>query len=450
MVARPRADRWHKKPTALLGGVGIFAGVLAGAGFYWSEGTWLIAGGVFAFLLGLADDIWRIGPREKLLGQVAAALLLLLSGSKLPWSGLAILDYAISFVWIIGITNAINLLDNMDGLAAGVSLSAAAVCAILLWQLGQTDWMVLAGSVAAALGGFLFYNSNPASIFMGDSGALFIGYVLSAVSLRVADQVATRESCKPLLAPVLILLVPLFDTTFVTIQRKLAGRPVSQGGRDHTSHRLVALGWSERAAVWILYGLAIGSGAGAILAANSSGDAAWTASYLCGCVVIFLGIHLAAVVTYSEAEFQDARQKNVWIACWWRAVDWRLLERILDACAFLLVWRWDSRLTWGTASVTQHSLLVGSSFVFIKIACLSGLGVYRDSWGSISSASLVRVAKALVLAELVSLPILLLTPVNIGGASLIAGLDLAFSLGTCLALRFTFQSMGVWLRQKQS
>jgi UDP-GlcNAc:undecaprenyl-phosphate GlcNAc-1-phosphate transferase len=451
MVAKPRADRWHKTPTALLGGISIFAGVAAGAtlvGLPAAQAFWLYVGGIFVFVLGLVDDIWRIRPRQKLLGQIAAALMLLMAGSVLPWTGIYALDYAISFVWVVGITNAINLLDNMDGLATGISLVAATFIAIILWQLGQPEWSVLAAVLAMSLAGFLIFNSNPASIFMGDSGALFIGYVLAAVSLRAAHQLALEVPGKSVLVPVLVLLVPIFDTTFVTILRKLAGRPASQGGRDHTSHRLVALGWSERQAVWMLSALAIACGACALLARNMSGDAAWSLAFLLACVIIFLGIRLAAVVTYSEEEFQTARQKNVWIACWWHAADWRLLERILDACAIVLVWRWDCKLLIDATNPDAHPLLLGAGLVLIKIACLAAVLVYRDSWRTFSLASLTKLAGAVLLAELISSALLWFTLGSVSTALAIAGLDLCLLLVALCCLRTIYPLLDMLLGRR--
>ena len=149
-----------------------------------------------------------------------------------------------------------NLLDNMDGLAAGVSAIAAA---FLGWNfLATTDAEALCGRFAGALAGFLVYNPHPASIFMGDCGSLFIGFFLACAALLNGSAGGRSRSVVAVLAvPVLVLLMPIFDTTLVTIVRKVAGRSVSQGGRDHTSHRLVALGLSEKYAVWMLYSFAI-------------------------------------------------------------------------------------------------------------------------------------------------------------------------------------------------
>ena len=258
MVAKPRADRWHQKPTALLGGVAFFAaalitGLVAGT-ITQQRAVLFLASGVL-FVVGLLDDIFRIRPYQKLIGQIAGALLWIVLGGTFRWTPWWFADVAITLFWIVGITNAINLLDNMDGLSAGISSTAAIFLAICFWQNENGEWASLLAILAASLLGFLVYNHNPASIFMGDCGALFLGQFLAGAS--VANRVgADATSFFAVVAvPVLILFIPIFDTTLVTVLRIRAGRPISQGGRDHTSHRLVALGFSERRAVWRLYGL---------------------------------------------------------------------------------------------------------------------------------------------------------------------------------------------------
>ncbi|MEX2153543.1 MAG: MraY family glycosyltransferase, partial [Gemmatimonadaceae bacterium] len=263
MVAQPKTDRWHKRPTALLGGVSIALSVA----LTWivfrdqmpgDRQAWVVLGGsLFLGAVGFVDDILHIKPYQKLIGQLMASALVISAGLTLPWTSSQEFNVAITFFWLVGITNAINLLDNMDGLAAGVSATAAAFLAINLALNGQPQQAIMLGLLAAALIGFLFYNSNPASVFMGDTGSMFIGFFLASAALLSATGARSRSFVVVLAAPVLVLLIPIFDTTLVTVMRKLAGRPASQGGRDHTSHRLVALGLSESRAVWLLYGLAV-------------------------------------------------------------------------------------------------------------------------------------------------------------------------------------------------
>src|SRR5499427_6189328 len=155
---------------------------------------------------------------------------------------------------------------------------------------------------AAALLGFLIYNSNPASIFMGDSGSMFIGFFLASTALVNVSGGRSRSFVPVLAVPILVLFIPIFDTTFVTVLRKLSGRATSQGGRDHTSHRLVALGMSERKAVWMLYGFAVLSGLLAVLVRQTKIDVALAAIAGFTILLTLLGVYLAGVKVYDESE----------------------------------------------------------------------------------------------------------------------------------------------------
>src|SRR5476651_1482280 len=257
-VVYPRNDRWHTKPTALMGGIGIFisfsiAVFVTGtiSGFV----TWTIyCAALIMFIIGLIDDIKEVKPVFKLLGQIACSFLLIyhgytFGGGLLSWAGIPL-----TFIWVIGITNAINLLDNMDGLAGGISAIIATICGVLGILNGEYNLAVMAFSIAGATIGFLFYNFKPARIFMGDSGSLFLGFSLSFLSVAVQSKLGSSSAILVLLIPISLMAIPIMDTTLVTIKRLAAGRRIDQGGKDHTSHRLVALGLSEKKAVLILYG----------------------------------------------------------------------------------------------------------------------------------------------------------------------------------------------------
>lgn len=270
-VAKPKADRWHKRPTALMGGVAIFATTTIVALLFVPltlETAIVLACGWLMFVIGLVDDILNIKPYQKLFGQVIGALVVIASGLQLQWTDFPIINAAITLFWLIGITNAINLLDNMDGLAAGISTIAAISLAAVLFANGNSDVLPLVLVFTGALLGFLWFNFNPASIFMGDSGSLFIGFLLASLVLLSQGGGQSRSIVSVLAVPVLTLFIPIFDTTFVTILRKMWGRKASQGGRDHTSHRLVALGLSERKAVLMLYGFAACAGLLAVWVRN--------------------------------------------------------------------------------------------------------------------------------------------------------------------------------------
>lgn len=267
-VAKPRSDRWAKRPTAMLGGVAIFASSVI---VYFvfvpitQESLVLVGGSTVLFAVGLIDDVLNIRPYQKLIGQLVGAIVVVGFGLTLPITGYQVVDVWITIFWLVGITNAINLLDNMDGLAVGIALIAAVSLGISFYVNGQYSELRLIAAYIGALSGFLVFNLNPASIFMGDSGSMFVGFFLAGSVLL--NQVGGRSrGMLPILAvPVLILFVPIFDTTLVTVIRKMKGRRATQGGRDHTSHRLVALGLSEKRAVFMLYGFAIIAGSASLV-----------------------------------------------------------------------------------------------------------------------------------------------------------------------------------------
>ena len=267
VVAVPKEDRWHRGRIPLLGGVAIVGAVLVVAVLLppLPRQAWTLLGGATVLsLAGLVDDLRPLNPQAKFLIQLVITSVLVTAGLQLSITGYAAVDQLITLVWLVGVSNAFNLLDNMDGLAAGIGLIAAAFRCYFFLQDGNLAGAWLAGALAGALAGFLVFNFQPASVFMGDTGSLFIGLMVSGLNV-MGPFPYQRGTVAVLLLPVLILMVPLFDTAFVTVARTLAGRSVAQGGRDHTSHRLVALGLSERGAVLSLWAMALASGGVAVL-----------------------------------------------------------------------------------------------------------------------------------------------------------------------------------------
>ena len=261
-VAVPEADRWNRRHVPLLGGLAIWIAVVVAAVVVpVRDISMLCLLGVATLLMavGTVDDLRPLKPQSKLVVQILVAAALAGLGLQLRLTGYAALDVVITLVWIVGITNALNLLDNMDGLAAGIAAISAGFRVAFLLADGNVEGAALAGAVMGASLGFLVHNFYPASIFMGDAGSLFLGVMVAGLSL-VGGWPYSRNVVFVLLLPVLMLLVPIVDTMLVTATRTLAGRPVSMGGRDHTSHRLVALGLSERSAVLFLYLVALLSG----------------------------------------------------------------------------------------------------------------------------------------------------------------------------------------------
>jgi UDP-GlcNAc:undecaprenyl-phosphate/decaprenyl-phosphate GlcNAc-1-phosphate transferase len=308
-VARPRADRWHQRPTALLGGTAIYVASITAAavtlahGSPVDHGSWMRlvgfgAAATLVFAVGLVDDLRHLSPSVKGVGQTVAACLLVMSGIQItcvPWAWLAV---PLTIFWVVGITNAVNLLDNMDGVAAGVVAIAALGMAATGAAGGQSQLVILALCLAGACCGFLLYNFHPARIFMGDCGSLYLGFTISVLAL-LGTMGPVSNLTAALIVPVAVLAIPIFDTTLVTTARWLHGRPVSQGGRDHTTHRLVALGLSETRVALLLYA---GSGALSALALAASPMPPVAVVPLAGLVLLVLGLFgafLGMVPVYS-------------------------------------------------------------------------------------------------------------------------------------------------------
>jgi nucleoside-diphosphate-sugar epimerase/UDP-N-acetylmuramyl pentapeptide phosphotransferase/UDP-N-acetylglucosamine-1-phosphate transferase len=259
LVAPPRVDRWGARPTPLLGGAAILVATLLPVTIFAPLAPTLAVIGlaaIGAFILGLIDDVRGLRPSSKLVGQVAVASVLAFGGVRveiIEWPPIAL---ALTLLWTVGLMNAINLIDNMDGLAAGTAAIAAAV--LVLMAPVEPLWVrPLAAAVAGGCIGFLMHNFAPARVYMGDAGSLTLGCFLAGMTLVLTNTVASNVGLA-VVAPLLVLGLPLFDTALVTVTRRLEGRPVGRGGRDHTSHRLASLGLGERATVVLLYAVAAG------------------------------------------------------------------------------------------------------------------------------------------------------------------------------------------------
>ena len=294
----PRESRWHRQPVALMGGVGIFTGfvlVTLLRVHLTRQVLVLLLGGGAIFALGLLDDLLGTHPGVKFSIQVVVALAVACFGVAIRILPYRWLNIALTTLWIVGLTNALNLLDNMDGLSSGITTVAALVILGLSLQRGEALAALLSSVLAGVCLGFLRYNFNPAKIFMGDCGSLFLGYMLAMLTVLGGWQ-HSSPLVVTLMPPILILGVPIFDTTLVTIVRLKNGRKPWQGGKDHSSHRLVSiLGGNERGAMLILCGMgALVGGLGLIAAKlNSLTVVAMSLTLFLGMCV--LGIMLARV-----------------------------------------------------------------------------------------------------------------------------------------------------------
>ncbi|MDT5271951.1 MAG: UDP-GlcNAc:undecaprenyl-phosphate/decaprenyl-phosphate GlcNAc-phosphate transferase [Acidobacteriota bacterium] len=413
VIARPRGDRWSKKPTAMMGGVAIYLAVLLAYLLFvpHTREGWVVMGASTAlFVVGLVDDFLHIKPYQKLIGQVFGASAVVYFGLLLPWGWGASVAMAVTIFWLIGITNAINLLDNMDGLAAGVSAIAAVFIAANFASNGQMTEAVMLAVFAAALVGFLVYNTNPASIFMGDCGSMFVGFFLASSALLSASGDRGRSFIVVIAVPVLILFIPIFDTTLVTVVRKLSGRAASHGGRDHASHRLVALGLSERRAVWMLYVFAGASGILAMLVRQFEYHTGIAMVAGFAVVLTLMGVYLAGVKVYDEDEVRAAREKPLVSFLVDLSYKRRIFEVLLDVVLVILAYYFSYVLLFGSNLSSQLWLLFLSTvpvLIFLKMAALLGAGVYRGLWRYISLDNLIVYAKAVAAGSVASVLALL-------------------------------------------
>ena len=334
-------------------------------------------------------------------------------GMTLPWTSSTTINMVITIFWLVGITNAINLLDNMDGLATGVAIIASSVLAYNFFVNNHQSEFLIISIFIAALFGFLIFNFNPASIFMGDCGSMFIGFFMaSTVLLNTVVGGRSRSVFSVLAVPVLILFVPIFDTTFVTVLRKLKGRAASQGGRDHTSHRLVALGMTERKAVLMLYGFSALAGILAVMVGTIKPDQSIAA--IAGFVVVLtlLGVYLAGVKVYDEDKLEIVSGNKTFVSF---LVDVSYKRRIfevgLDVLLIILAYYSAYALLFGPMNNSNDWRLFLKTvplLVIIKLAALLWSGVYQGLWRYTSIDDLMTFAKGIIVGSIVSVLTVLL------------------------------------------
>lgn len=301
----PNERKAHTHPMPLLGGVAIYGAFIL-ALFLFADSLFIaqivgiLVGATWVSFLGFWDDRIGLSAWVKLIGQILGGLILIAAGVTVELTDQPIVNGALTLFWVVGITNAMNLLDNVDGLCGGIAAIASAFFLLISLLNGQFLVASLSAAILGASIGFLIYNFNPASIFMGDTGTLFLGFVLSVIGIKL------RFLGHPVIftwfIPVLVLGLPIFDTTLVFISRLRRGRnPLTTPGVDHLSHRLIERGWTRREAVLLLYLAAVVLGVLALLCAQAAG---WENYLVAGIAV------LASLGVLWEFEFKTTRNSN--------------------------------------------------------------------------------------------------------------------------------------------
>jgi UDP-GlcNAc:undecaprenyl-phosphate GlcNAc-1-phosphate transferase len=419
LVSLPSADRWHASATPSLGGIGIFLGFSAGlwgaaavGAFSPSEAfVGIYAAVALVFAAGLADDLFSLGPLAKLAAQGGAAAIVLATGTHVQLVHDRVIGDAIAVAWLIGLTNAFNLLDNMDGLAASlaaIAFSLFAVDAVTVHPDDASLAFALAGGLACV--GFLPFNlrgRRPALVFMGDSGSQMLGFALAALGLTSSWRVA-GTTVATLILPVLVLAVPLLDTTLVTVARLLDGRPIYEGGRDHSSHRLARFGLSELHVVALLALISLGIGASsfAYTTLDNSRDT------IIGVVLTFaLLVQFASFLADIDRRplplDEQAGLSQVFAVHWRRLVE-VLVDFFLITGSFLAAYA--IRFGWpGTdtqqivRNLTLPIVLVARYLMFIPF------GLYRPVWRYAGARDAVGIAAAVLVSEFLALSFIVFT-----------------------------------------
>ncbi|HEX9780142.1 MAG TPA: hypothetical protein VGB20_02910 [bacterium] len=459
LVSRPVQDRWGRRAVARLGGVAIFFGFLAGAVLWLplrGAGGVLMAGAGAVFLLGLGDDLRRMRPYVKLVVQLLIGCLMVLAGLRIELDQAPWLSIPLSVLWFVFVMNAFNLLDNMDGLAAGIGGMAAGFCAVHAWLLG--DWTLVGYSAVlfgAALG-FLQYNLPPAKIYMGDSGSHVLGLVLAALSVMGTWQ-PSAQLLSVLAVPVLVLAVPIFDTLFVTIQRLRHGQHPFVGGTDHVSHRLAILGLSTRQTMGVLYLLSASLGALSILAGLLNALPVLALGLFTIAVLLLLGRYLSRVKVYRiaagaavPAEARAVRVTRIdTILLHKRRLFEILADFLLLSAAYVLAYllRFEGGLNPPLSRQIAQSLPL---ILVIKIACFAVCGLYRGLWRYVSLADLVGLVRTVTLASMLSaLAVLFLWRFE-GYSRAVFVIDWMITLLAVAGARVTERLLDEWIRRAAS
>ncbi len=314
LVDYPGPRKLHMTPVPLLGGLAIYCGVLLAMlvsirGRMLLETVGILGGATLLLVVGVLDDRGLLHHQLKLfLGMPMAAVILLLSGIRaevfsafVPGAGGILLDACLTVLWVVGITAAFSILDHMDGLCAGVAAVAAAYFTLFAWLEGQIVVRVLAAATLGAAVGFLRWNFNPARIFMGDGGAMFLGFLMATLGLKL--RMSQTPAVTAWMVPALVLIVPIFDTLLVTVSRSRRGLlPFASPGKDHTAHRLNNLGLGHSGAVLALYVLSAAGGALAWFVARLP------ARLACGLFAAAAALVLVLIAALERAPYERQRK----------------------------------------------------------------------------------------------------------------------------------------------
>lgn len=418
IVARPKEDRWHKKVVPLLGGVSIYISFLIPYLLFLpkeNKAPGLIVGATSIFILGLVDDLKGLSPQTKIIGQIVCASLAVIFGIIIKIIPIPAVAIPLTILWVVGITNSFNLLDNMDGLSCGIAAIASITLFMCSFLLKNYEAALASLILVGATLGFLPYNFFPAKIFMGDCGAMFLGFTLAALTIQGTWKQASHLFMV-LLIPVLALAVPIFDTAFVTITRKINGKSVAEGGKDHTSHRLVFLGLPEKKAVITLYVISVLFGLTALASL-------YLKIYISAIIIALLlitffafGIFLGQSAPFRREPFRIRDREVPYYKDEGALIDSLIrykrviFEILCDLCLICIAYISSYIIRYEGVIDSYNFGLIAKSLpiiIVIKLGAFFISGVYGNIWRYIGLTDLLNITKGIAIGSVTSVLILL-------------------------------------------
>jgi UDP-GlcNAc:undecaprenyl-phosphate GlcNAc-1-phosphate transferase len=399
-VAQLRKDRWGTRRVPILGGAAMFiafgGALIIGCkdlDHFDTAAMIFLVCAVGMFLLGLYDDGKKVNPPTKLMWQLlAATLIIFFTDTRIdifPWP---VANIILTYLWLIGITNAINLLDNMDGLAGGITIITSGMLGYFFWKEGYHNFLIISMALCGATLGFLVYNFPPAKIFMGNNGSLFLGFLLAALAISKRAQASNVFAA--LGVPILLLLFPIIDTIFVMITRMLRGQSPIKGGTDHTSHRLISFGLSERQTLLALYGVTLLSGIAAAALENMDYNLSLIFTPILLISLALFTAHLGKVRVVSESDDHlGTMARFVEAFTYKRRIFELLLDLVIIGFSYYLAFWTQYGLNMTTVSMSAFMqswpIALGVSYLSFYI-----FGVYQGMWGYLGVGDLIHYAGA--------------------------------------------------------
>lgn len=412
MIA-PRPDRWNSIATPTMGGVGFaLAALIITVAAQLVTGTLptrpyevAVPAAAFAMLvIGILDDRIQLSPLAKLVSSlIVGALTVFVIGTSqpgaLPWPATLA-----AVIWFGGVVHALNLLDNMDGLAAGIAMCAAALLAYFFAPVLGDAVVIYLAALTGSLIGFFYWNRRPARLFMGDAGSLFIGATLAAASL-VPLTAAKGDVYQAAAIIGLVLVVPLFDTTFVLVLRRLAGRKATRGGTDHVSHRLVSLGFSERNAVRILYLVGLSAGMVAFMIRREGLQPMMPLAAMFGVGLVLVGVYLARAPAYDTDDFRALRKSSFAPLLKDLTFRWHAAEVLLDLVLITTCYYAAYRIRFEGEALSNFLPYFAASLPVVlgcKVSALYLSGLYERSWDTFGLVDLFALVRGIVSGSVLS------------------------------------------------